>query len=249
MLRKLVKTSFVFVVATVGCVAAMAQTTQPLTVQYYERKPFHYTLDNGTVVGLTVTRTEEAFKKISIPIKWLLVHVNRILDNLKQNAEPMCTPGWYKKPEREEYAQFSVPIYKDKPLVGLARSDFAAKEGITAKELFANPKTQLLVKQNFSQGAYMDALIAAMPPTQVAKAVAEVPNLVKMIDAKRADLIVTTHEEVALYVVQAELKMTDFRVLAFPDVPAVEMRYILCSKQVPPETMQRLNKAIGKSVL
>jgi polar amino acid transport system substrate-binding protein len=87
-----------------------------------------------------------------------------------------------------------------------------------------------------------------MPPSQVEVVAAEIPNLVKMIAAKRADLIITTQEEVALYVDQAELKLKDFRVLIFPDVPAVEMRYILCSKQVPEDTMQRLNKAIGKFV-
>jgi polar amino acid transport system substrate-binding protein len=217
-------------------------------MQYYERKPFHHTLENGTVVGLTAIPSELAFKKIGITIKWELVPVNRILDNLKRSDEPLCSPGWYKKPEREAYAQFSAPIYRDKPLVGLARADFSVKNGITAKELFANPSTKLLVKQNFSQGAYMDALIATMQPGQVTAVAAEIPNLVKMVNAKRADLIITTQEEVALYVDQAELAMRDFRVLVFPDVPAVEMRYILCSKQVPAETMQKLNEAIGNAV-
>jgi polar amino acid transport system substrate-binding protein len=227
---------------------SMAHAVQPLTLQYYERKPFHYTLENGSVVGLLVTPTEAAFKKIGIAIRWQLVPVNRILDDLKRNTSAMCTPGWYKKPEREEYAQFSLPIYRDKPLVGLARADFFVKSDITAKELFANPKTHLLVKQNFSQGAYMDALIASMPPSQVARVAAEVPNLVKMVNLNRADLIITTQEEVALYVDQAELAMKDFRVLVFPDVPAVELRYILCSKQVPVETMTKLNKALANTV-
>jgi polar amino acid transport system substrate-binding protein len=246
--NRFVKQYFGLACATMCASATFAQSAQPLRIQYYERKPFHYTLENGNVVGLTATPTEQAFKKIGVTIRWELVPVNRILNNLKRNDEPLCTPGWYKKPEREEYAQFSAPIYRDKPLVGLARAGFAVKEGITAKELFASPSTNLLVKQNFSQGAYMDALIATMPPRQVIAVVEEIPNLVKMIDAKRADLIITTQEEVALYVDQAELSMKDFRVLVFPDVPAVEMRYILCSKQMPAETMRKLNKAIGNAV-
>jgi polar amino acid transport system substrate-binding protein len=105
-----------------------AQTVQHITLQYYERKPFHYTLENGAVTGLTVAPTEAAFKKIGIPIKWELVPVNRILNNLKRNDSALCTPGWYKKPDRLEYAQFSIPIYRDKPLVGLAHAEFGAKK-------------------------------------------------------------------------------------------------------------------------
>ena len=67
-----------------------------------------------------------------------------------------------------------------------------------------------------------------------------------MIHAARADLIVTTQEEVEIYVKQAELEMSDFRVLEFPDVPAVEMRYVLCSQKVPADVMSRLNAAIGE---
>ncbi|WP_199155855.1 hypothetical protein, partial [Chromobacterium sp. ASV23] len=114
-----------------------------------------------------VTPTELAFKSIDISIEWVLVPANRVLENIKRNNEEICTPGWYKTPEREEYARFSLPIYKDKPLVGLARSDFNFKPGISAKELLSSPGIKLLVKQNFSQGAYMDALIAKMPRDQV----------------------------------------------------------------------------------
>ncbi|MDR7306078.1 hypothetical protein [Rhodoferax saidenbachensis] len=65
-------------------------------------------------------------------------------------------------PQRQEYAQFSEPIYRDKPLVGLGNADLPVKQDITAKELFARPQTRLLVKQNFSQGACMNKLNQAI---------------------------------------------------------------------------------------
>ncbi|WP_161631539.1 substrate-binding periplasmic protein [Rhodoferax saidenbachensis] len=226
-----------------------AQELPVVTMQYYERKPFHYTSETGKVVGLVVAPTEQAFAKIGIPVKWQLVPANRILDTLKRDESPLCSPGWYKNPERMEYAQFSEPIYRDKPLVGLGNADFPVKQGITAKELFARPETRLLIKQNFSQGAYMDKIIAGMPTAQVQAVPVDVTNLVQMIHARRADLIVTTQEEVEIYVEQAALKLKDFRVLVFPDVPAVEKRYILCSKSVPASLMAKLNKAIGTKPL
>jgi polar amino acid transport system substrate-binding protein len=231
-----------------GFVEAMAAPLQPITLYYYERKPFHYTADDGSVTGLTVVPTEAAFAKLGIPIRWEKVPANRILAQIKLNSEAVCSPGWYKKPDREEYARYTVPIYLDKPLVGLANAHFKAKQGITAHDLLSAPGTRLLVKQNFSQGAYMDKLIAQMAPSQIASTTEEVSTMVKMIYSDRADLIVTTQEEVKLYIYQAGLNLRDFRVLVFPDVPAVEKRYILCSRQVSPELIENLDRVLPKSM-
>ncbi len=238
----------IFCAAFAQADAPTTHRVTPIALHYYERKPFHYTAPDGRVMGLVVTPTEQAFAEAGLPIKWVLTPANRILFELERNATADCTPGWYRKPDREAYARFSSPIYRDRPLVGLARSDTRFPQGITARQLLGRPDTKLLVKTNFSQGAYMDALIAKMPAGQVDASPGEVSSLVKMVNAGRADLIITTQEEVELYVNQAELKMKDFRVLVFPDVPAVEMRYILCSKLVPAEVITRLNKAIAEKV-
>jgi polar amino acid transport system substrate-binding protein len=231
-----------------ACGETIAQTRKPLTLYYYERRPFHYTADDGTVTGLTVAPTEAAFAKLGIPILWSKVPVNRILAQIKTNREAACSPGWYKKPDREEYARYSIPIYHDKPLVGLANSHFLAEQGVTARELLARLDLRLLVKQNFSQGAYMDELIAKMPHSHVLPTTDEVPTMVQMIARGRADLIITTQEEVEIYVHQSGFKLEDFRILVFPDVPAVEKRYILCSQQVPSEIIDDLNSALAKIV-
>jgi uncharacterized protein (TIGR02285 family) len=159
-----------------------------------------------------------------------------------------CTPGWYKKPDREAYAQFSLPIYQDLPLQGLSRANFSVPDGITAKELFLRPDLRLLLKQNFSKGAYMDSLIEHIPAQQVQKVAAEVPTLVKMIQADRADLIITTEEETDYFISQSGYQKQDFRIIKFPDVPATEKRYILCSQRVPTEIMNRLNQSIKSTI-
>ncbi len=243
--RTLHKRAFALVLLAMATGLEAAQAVTPLTMIYYERKPFHYTMPNGKVTGLTVEPTERAFAKLGIPIIWELVSSNRVLLMLKRNDAPVCSPGWYKNSEREEYARFSAPIYTDQPLVGLSRSDFKVKQGITAKELFEQPQTQLLLKTNFTQGAYMDALIAKMPAGQIQSVSTDVDNMVKMIHAKRADLVIATSEEVELYVASAGYPMNTFKVLRFPDVPAVEKRYLVCSQQVTEQVMSDFNKAIA----
>ena len=244
------KSAWVALAAALLCGTAQAQTTgaTPIRMLHFERNPYHYSDSSGQVVGLTAAPTTQAFAMAGIPITWEVMPVNRILETLKRNTEPVCTSGWYKNPEREEYARFTVPIYRDKGGAGVVRAGFQAKEGITARELLARPDLRLLAKQNFYAGAYLDDIISKMPPSQIYRTSTDVPSIIKMIHLGRGDMFITTFEEVELHVQQAELKMNDFRVIRFTDVPAVEMRYILCSKQVPASTIEALNTAIVKTV-
>ena len=227
---------------------AVAQALEPLRLMYYERKPFNYMDNGGSVVGLTADPAAKIFAAAGIPIAWQVRSANAILDALQRNTAPICSPGWYYSAERASYAQFTQPIYRDKPQVGLANVHFKYQKGTNAKDLFGRSDVRLMVKQNFVYGTYLDTIIAKMPATQLILEAAEVSDIVRLIHLGRADLIILTQEEVELYVTNAQLKMTDFNVLKFTDIPEVEMRYILCSKKVPSATIDALNAAIVKTV-
>lgn len=221
-----------------------AQPTSVLMV-YPEREPFYVTKPDGSVTGLVADPVNAAFAKMGVPINWQLLPFNRVLLMLKKNSAPVCSPGWYKNPEREEYARFSSAIYADQALIGLTRSDFPVKQGISAKELFEQKGIQFLAKTSFSYGAYLDELIKKKPVQEVQITSAPtVSNLVKMIAKSRADFTVVTQEEVAMWVKQEGYIMSDFKVLVFSDVPAFEKRYILCSKAVSEKFMVDLDSAI-----
>ncbi|WP_332852182.1 substrate-binding periplasmic protein [Duganella sp. S19_KUP01_CR8] len=228
-----------------ACWAASDGQAQ-VTLHYYERPPLHYTDAHARPAGFIVEKTSSIFNQAGISYAWKVTPANRILALIKTAPGYHCTPGWYKNAERMQYARFSAPIYIDKPLVGLSRADFSAGEGITARDLFRRPALRLLLKQNFSQGAYMDKLIGQMPDANIQRVSAEVPVMVKMIRLGRADLIVTTQEETEAFVASAGYRMDEFRVLKFPDVPAEEKRYILCGNNVPMELMRQLDEAISK---
>lgn len=227
---------------------AVAQASEPLRLLYYERKPFNYTETRGNVVGLTADPAAKVFTAAGIPFIWQVRSSNAILEALRRNTEPICSAGWYYSKERASYAQFTQPIYRDKPLVGLANVNFKYQMGTTAKDLLGRSDVRLMIKQNFLQGPYLDAITAKMPATQLIWEAAEVSDIVRLIHLGRADLFILTQEEVELYVSNAKLKMTDFNVLKFKDIPAVEMRYIICSKKVPSATIDALNAAIVKTV-
>lgn len=92
----------------------------------------------------------------------------------------------------------------------------------------------------------MDGLIKKMPEEKIQRVSAEVPVMIKMIKLGRADLIIMTQGETETFVSGAGYRMDEFRILKFPDVPAVEKRYILCSRNVPATMMLQLNEVIRK---
>jgi len=227
------------------CRPAFGQTGPSITLHYFERPPFYATTGDGTVSGLVATPAAQAFARAGIRVAWELTPASRILSIIKDNSGADCSPGWYQTAEREAYARFTLPIYHDRPPVALARADFAVTDGITARDLLASPRTSLLIKQNFSHGAYLDALIAAMKPQNIQVVTTEVPAMIKMVHLNRANLIITTEEEVDTLVKQAGLGIGDFQLLKFPDVPDGERRHIMCSRRVPDDLIRKLNEVIG----
>jgi ABC-type amino acid transport substrate-binding protein len=222
----------------------MVVAAPAITLYYYERKPFHYTSANGQVTGLIVGPTTQVFEKAGIPITWKLMPANRILATLKANIGDDCAPGWYKTTEREQFARYSLPIYNDKPLVVIVRADYPVKPGMTAREFFLRPQVKLLTKQSFVHGAYLDQIIAEMPPANVVRVPDDISSIVRMLQYGIADFATATQEEAEYYVTDAGYPMNEFRIVTFPDVPAIEKRYILCSKRVPETVMDKLNAAI-----
>ena len=218
----------------------------PITLLYYERAPFNHTTPDGKVVGLTASRAEAAFKLAGLPFQWKQMPANRLLETLKAGEGRYAASGWYKNAERQTYARFTDPIYIDKPLVGIACPHLAIPKGCRARDLLARPGLRLLMKEHFSNGPYLDQLIHRMAPQQIQTAAGEVPSLVAMIQADRADLFICCQEEVEVYLRQAGPAAPDFKVVYFSDLPMENGRYILLGKGVPEAEVLKLNRAIHK---
>ncbi len=211
---------------------------------YYERPPFHFTDAKGQVRGSIAENAEDTLRRAQIPFEWIAMPANRILQTLRNEKGPACSPGWYSTPARRAEFVLSKAMIRDKPLIALVREDFEVPTGITAKAFFDMPQVRLLMKQNFSQGAYMDILIARMPEERVQRVGLEVPQMVRMLKANRADAVITTEAEAGLFVGDAGLSMHEFKMVRFPDVPAEEYRYMLCGRGIGAAAIGRIDKAI-----
>ena len=220
-----------------------------IAVQYRDKPPYSYTKD-GKPVGFLMERTTEIFKRANLAASFEETPVKRITQNIQKNSSPVCSPGWYKLPERETYALFSLPILQDKPHVVLIGAQAAnrARAARTLKELFANPELKLGKVSGVSYGSELDNMIGATTQVVVDSTVTPL-GLARMVKFKRADYMLIDEEDYTFLNQQGEVDATHVKAVQYADMPPGLKRHIMCSKNVGANTMERINTAIRQLAL
>jgi len=218
-----------------------------ITLHYNERPPYLVTLENG-VGGLTGEPATIVFEKSGIPFEWTQTPSKRQIYLLQQNKGRDCLVGWFKNQEREDFAKYTLPIYWDKPQIALARADNDnVSVDATVTELFADSTLNLLVKDGYSYGDYIDGKVKEYNPNRTVTTV-ENSEMLKMIHARHADYFFIAPEEADGLIMSSQFDLQDFKLIKFRDIPSGEKRYILCSMQVEDTIIERLNATIRQYV-
>ncbi len=219
-----------------------------ITLHYNERPPYLVTTGDG-VGGLTGAPTTQVFAASGIAYRWEQTPSKRQIYLLQQNTGRDCLVGWFKNAERESFARYTLPVYRDEPQVALARTDNERiLSGQTVADVFADPGLILLVKDGYSYGDYLDLQIRDHDPVRTVTTV-ENSGMLRMIAAGHADYFFIAPEEVDGLLASSEFDGHDFKTVHFADVVSGEERYILCSLKVEPEIIDRLNRAIQQIVV
>lgn len=230
------------------CAATAAQGNQLITLHYNERAPYLQTLDNGKIAGLTATPAEQALRRAGIPFKWEKTPSNRQIQLLEKNANADCMVGWFKNPQRELIGNYSLPLYQDKPTIGLALfSNINIDSGSSLEQVLQNRELRLLIKDGYSYGERIDALIHKLEPRRI-KTTVENMNMLRMVALDRADYFFIAEEEASELIRQSEFDEGDFKYIRFSDSPDGGQRHLWCSKQVSQQSLNRINKAISELV-
>ncbi len=218
-----------------------------ITMHYHERPPY-YTTGSLGVSGLCIDPAKLAFEKAGIPFQWQKTPAKRQLDIIKANRSRDCLLGWFKNSEREKFAKYSVSIYQDKPLMALARADNKKMaSGRTLEGILSNPGLILLKKNGYSYGRFVDGKVIELHSKQVVTN-AENVGMLKMIHSKRADYFFISEEEAEMLISSSGLPKTDFKYIRFSDMPEGNKRYLLFSKKVEDQVIEKINAAIMKYV-
>ncbi len=221
--------------------ACRAQPT--ITVTYSERPPYMSPSEGGPPSGLTATPSANAFKAAGIAVVWAKLPTNRQLAMVKENLGQNCSVGWFWLRDRARFAKFSKPIYRDKDWYILANASYAARGYPTLEAMLSHQDTRILVKDNYSYGEQLDALMATHHPA-IAVSTAPTSRMVQSISMGVVDLMFVSADEGNYLMAHAGEHAANLRLLHPKDMPKGPDRYIMCSKSVPDEVIAKLNKAI-----
>lgn len=232
---------------TASCAGAVLAQT-PLSIEYRDKPPYSYTLD-GKPAGFLMERTARLLKRAGIEARYAEVPIRRTLLNLQGNQTALCSPGLYKNPEREGFARFSLPIHRDKPHVVLANAAAAAQIRAIPRiaQLFADASLQPGLLEGVSYGVQLDQFLAAATRPALRAQLSPL-QLARMVGARRVDYMLIDEEDLNWLRKDPEFTPLPLVRIEFADMPRGELRYLACSMQVTPHTMDKLNQTIRELV-
>jgi uncharacterized protein (TIGR02285 family) len=233
---------FIGVLCAGTSVAAWAQGE--LTVSWREKAPYYY-LDNGVAKGFMLDRARQVFAAAGVPARFVNEPQKRIWANFAHGLPNYCSISWYRLPEREAVAQYSVAVHTDQPHAILAVPAVAAriKAHGNLKSLLADKSLTLAVIDGVSYGPGLDPLIAASE-NRIMRRTVETAAMFRMVALGRADYLFVDREDWN-HLRQRIPELKPLVLIDFPDMPPGLKRYFVCSRDVPAETMERLNRAIA----
>jgi uncharacterized protein (TIGR02285 family) len=229
-------------IAAGSTAGALAGT--PVTVAWREKPPYYYLDENKVAQGFMLDRAKQVFAAAGVPANFVNEPQKRIWASFAHGTRNYCSISWYRLPEREAVAQYSVPIHADQPHAVLAVPAVAARirSHANLKSLLADKTLTLGVIDGVSYGRDLDALIAASE-NRVMRRTVETSAMFRMVSVGRADYMFVDREDWN-YLRFKFPELQTMVLLDFADMPPGLKRYIVCSRDVPAETMERLNRAL-----
>jgi polar amino acid transport system substrate-binding protein len=224
---------------------AAADGEPELKVAYLERPPYYWT-ENDQPRGFLLDLTRHILEQARIPSSFEPLPPNRILEEMRQDHAPWCSIGWFRTPEREAFAKFSLPIYRDKRLVLLTTRDKAELFGghRTLREVFLDRSLIMAQMASFSYGAFVDAL--QQDTLARSMTVSTTTNVLpRLIAQNRAHYMLLAPEEVATLLASAEMDPGLFVTVELDDIPPGNLRFLMFSRRVPDDTITRIDAAIA----
>ena len=229
--------------ATLGAVQGAA--AEPLTLGYLSRPGFAEMVD-GKPAGAFLPIAADAVAKAGVEVTWQALPQKRLIEQVAQDTANYCAVGIYRTPEREAFAKFSAPFYRDKPFVVVAttakEAEIKAHKGLM--DLMADANQKLGAIDGFSYGREIDAQIKTMGD-KVDHAVVTPDKIVAKVAAGRDSYMLAAPEEFAIAVKQSGANATDLAQIAFSDIPQGAQRHFMCSKSVDDATIAKLSAGIS----
>lgn len=221
---------------------------EPLTLGYLSRAGFAEMTD-GKPAGAFLPVAVAAVAKAGVDATWQALPQKRLIDQVRQDTPNYCAVGIYKTPEREGFAKFSAPFYRDMRFVvaTAAAQGAAVKAHASFAALAADTGLKLGGIDGFSYGVALDARIKAMTG-HVDLAVVTPDKLLAKLGAGRIDYLLAAPEELDISIKMSGLDPASVAQIGFSDIPDGTARHFMCGKSVDAAVIAKLNAGIAASV-
>lgn len=216
----------------------------PLTVSYMERPPYYYTQEMQPA-GFLYERTRAILGQAGIEARFVSLNPRQIFYVVQHSIDPHCSIGWFKTSQREIFARFTDPIYRNRPLVALVKSNLKDQVAAlqTLRQFFADQDLTLGRIRSFSYGSYVDGLLEKMNPPSHFHAERQA-QLLESLEVGDADYVLVAPEEASTLMSENGFRNGQFFIKQLSDVPAGNLRYLMCSQATGSELIERINRAI-----
>lgn len=233
-----------------GTQADSAAAPRELAILAFHRPPY-YTFTHGEAGGFLVDAVRSVLDAARIPYHVAEMPPKRILVRLEQDPDAYaCSPGWYRTREREQFARFSAPIYRNLSPVAVLRVEAAHRTG-GGRGLAALLATglRMVLRGGFSYGpALDDALARSRAP--VYRSTADNAALLEMLASGRYDMTLMEQEEATELLRRSPrlFQALELVPLAGQDilVGQPQTRHLMCGRGVDEATLRRIDDAIAK---
>lgn len=232
---------FCLLLAGSSCLAS-AQTDS-LLVTYIEKPPYYYTDKRGQPAGFLLEQARAALTGTRFVLE--ARSSSWAQEEIRRNTRPVCSIGWFSDDFRRSFALFSLPIYQDGApvLVFRADSDKRFSQEKTVEKLLSRNITVGVVG-GFSYGDKLNPLLARLGSRKKIAA-SEEENLVQLLRGE-FDAALFNPETLTYFQVKAKVRVEDVRVRRYPDIPAGQLRYLMCSRKTPREAIERFNSHLKR---
>ena len=220
---------------------------QSLTVSYPERPPYYFTTDKKVPAGSLYELTDKILNEAGIDAQYVSLTIPQIFYVIKYAREPHCSIGWFRTPERELFAKFSEPFFKNNPMVLLTRTALSDRfeEYDRVEQVLADQKLVMAKNVNYSYGQYVDSLLQKLRP-KILPSVQTQAELVQAIYHGKADYLLISPEEAEELIRSSKGGKETFTVLSFSDLQRGNERRLMCNQAISDSVLERINDAIDR---
>jgi hypothetical protein len=211
-------------------------------IHYQSRPPYSQEGASGAV-GLLADPVAAALQRAGIAFTWVKTPGQRQLSLIQAGRGAHCGLGWFRNAEREALGKFTRPVYQDRPFMALTRRDGGGAPNQPLASLLGAGGPAVLVKDGYSYGAVLDALIAQQP-SAVRRTSAESVQMALMIDAGRAAWMIVAPEEAEVLLQQMPEVARRLQLVAVAGMPDGNTRHLYCSQAVSDALITQINRAL-----